>query len=436
MKDLEVDEAGSTAYFSPKVYGMKELVRPNGQKVLEAEGSSYLRQRIVMSILSGRIISVRNIRNLDEEPGLKDHEVKFLRLMEQLTNGSSVFINKTGTRFELRPGALRGGTMEFDCGLERGMGYFIEYILLVAPFCKTAINITLTGLSWCHLDQSVDLIKYSTLPLLKRFLGTDEGLDLKIKRRGMPPEGGGLITLQCPIKTKLRPIQLVEPGKVKRIRGTAWACRVAPNTVNRIIESARSILNRFVSDVYIYSDHCSGEQAGKSPGFGISLLAETINEVKYTAEFASSPRGQTPVLPEDVGKEAATLLLSEVWKGGCIDSVHQTLTIGLMAVAPADVNKVLIGPMTNATAQFLRTIFDFLAVRFHIDDWHRAQRAIKSANRRKREEENKDSSSEDDEEGSEDDGDESSEDERLEQCRKYVLTCVGSGYTNIGKVAF
>lgn len=53
---------------------------------------------------------------------------------------------------------------------------------------------------------------------------------------------------------------------VKRIRGTACSMRVSPEIANRIVASAKSVLLKFLPDVYIYVDHCRGSTGGKSPG--------------------------------------------------------------------------------------------------------------------------------------------------------------------------
>ena len=39
--------------------------------------------------------------------------------------------------------------------------------------------------------------------------------------------------------------------------------RVSPGFVNRLVDSARSVLNKFLTDIYIYTDHMKGGQAGK-----------------------------------------------------------------------------------------------------------------------------------------------------------------------------
>lgn len=44
----------------------------------------------------------------------------------------------------------------------------------------------------------------------------------QVNRRGAAPEGGGEVVFTCPCRQKLRPVQLTEQGKVKRIRGIAY----------------------------------------------------------------------------------------------------------------------------------------------------------------------------------------------------------------------
>jgi len=41
------------------------------------------------------------------------------------------------------------------------------------------------------------------------------------------------------------------------------AVRVSPQFSNRMIEAARSVLNRYIPDIYLYSDVYKGEESGK-----------------------------------------------------------------------------------------------------------------------------------------------------------------------------
>ena len=119
------------------------------------------------------------------------------------------------------------------------------------------------------------------------------------------------MVFKCPVRKSLRPVQATDQGKIKRIRGVAWAVRVSPATANRVVESAKGELLKFLPDVYIYTDHFTGAKSGKSPGFGLTLTAETTTGCFLTAEVCSNPAGSGdgPTLPEELGTRGARSLL-------------------------------------------------------------------------------------------------------------------------------
>ncbi|KAF6725925.1 RNA 3'-terminal phosphate cyclase-like protein [Oryzias melastigma] len=339
---------------------------------LSYEGCNFLRQRLVLSTLSGKRVRIKNIRSKDDDPGLR------------------------GTVLSYQPGLLYGGTIEHDCNPQRSIGYYLEALLMLAPFMKMALKATLRGVTNNPNDPTIDLLKTTAVPLMKKF-GIGEGFDLKVAKRGMAPGGGGEVVFTCPIRRTLKPVQLTEPGKIKRIRGVAYSVRVSPQMANRIVESTRAVLNQFIPDIYIYTDHMKGANSGKSPGFGLTLVAETQNGCFLSAEMSSTPQGQgDPVLPEDLGRNCAKLLLEEIYRGGCVDSSNQSLALLLMTLGQQDVSKVLLGPLSAYTIEFLRHIRDFFQVMFKIE----VQKPL--------------------------------EDER-KGGDKVLMTCVGVGYSNINK---
>ena len=64
--------------------------------ILKFQGAQNFRQRLLFSTISGRAIRIDDIRTQDENPGLRDFEASYLRLLEKLTNGCKVEINETG----------------------------------------------------------------------------------------------------------------------------------------------------------------------------------------------------------------------------------------------------------------------------------------------------------------------------------------------------
>ncbi|RLN72479.1 hypothetical protein BBJ28_00001051 [Nothophytophthora sp. Chile5] len=329
--------------------------------VLKLQGCAHFRQRLVCATLSGRPVIIEEIRSEDDEPGLAAFEANLLRLLDRLTNGSHIEINETGTKLKYSPGFVVGGRIEHDCGVARSIGWFLEVIAALAPFAKLPLHVTLRGITNDNEDASVDAFKATTLPLMRHF-GIDEGLDLKVKKRGAPPLGGGEVVFSCPQVRQLRSIHLVEEGFIKRIRGVAYSTRVSPQTSNRIVETSRGLFNKLLPDVYIYSDHYKGAESGQSPGFALSLVAETTTGVFLGAEAAAAGGN----LPEDVATLASHMLCEEISKGGCVDTSNQALVLLYMALSPEDVSKVRFGKLTPYSIQCLRHLRDFFGITFKI----------------------------------------------------------------------
>ena len=173
--------------------------------------------------------------------------------------------------------------------------------------------------------------------------------------------------------------------------------------VNRVVEAARGILNSFIPDVFVHTDHRRGAESGESPGYGATLVAKSTTGVLIAAEAALQPRvaaaaggggvgaaaaaaaataaadddgpvatamgaavAEQVMTPEDIGKLVAARLLEEIRAGGCVDSSMQPLIIMLMALGPEDVSKVRLGSLSPQAVRTLRLLKDFLGVVFKI----------------------------------------------------------------------
>lgn len=333
-------------------------------------GCSEFRSRIGLSVLTGRPVKISGIRAKSESPGVREFEVSLLRLLELITNGTVVKISETGTVVLVRPGILTGGEFDFDCCRERGIGYYLELLLCLAPFGKRSLNLRLNGVSNNSLDPSVEAVRASCLPVLQRFVGREDGVDISLENRGCHPDGGALVRFTCPAVSKLKPLDLTDPGKVHRIRGLSFTCKVSPGINGRQIMSSKELLRKLLPDILITADHCSGPRGGQSPGFGITLTAETRNGCRYTAECMSRPAGAAnatnPSVPEEVGLTAAQLLCEEVYRGGCVDSIGQPMALLLMSLCDRDISRLLTGALTPHSVRLLRLIRQMLGVTFRL----------------------------------------------------------------------
>lgn len=90
------------------------------------QGSNFFKQRLILSMLSGKAIHITNIRSDVDAPGLRGYEVSLIRLFDKISNGTQIDINKSGTAVYFKPGLLHGGLILHDCNLERGIGKIVR----------------------------------------------------------------------------------------------------------------------------------------------------------------------------------------------------------------------------------------------------------------------------------------------------------------------
>lgn len=373
------------------------------QTELHFVGCNFFRQRLVYSLLSGRPVTISEIRSCDNEPGIRDFESKLLSLLEKITNGTRVKINQTGTEVIFLPGVIMGGKLTFDCGTDRCISYYLEPLLMLAPFCKYSLSLKLQGITNAPCELSVDAVRTTWLPVFNKFVFASDSPKIKIMARGYKPDGGGFVQLIAPTIRTLRPVQCKAVGKVCKIRGIASVSKVSPSIAHRMIDAAKVTLRDYIADVYITIDQRKGVSGGSSPGFSLFLTAETTEGVFYHGEAVSQPKGEqsNPVVPEDVGHVAACQLLDQIFAGGCVDITAQALVATFMTLCEKDVSTYLFGPLTAYCVHALRNLKKYFEITFKIDDW-----------------------------------DELCDNKELKLgCdEKVLLTCMGIGFSNLNKV--
>ena len=135
---------------------------------------------------------------------------------------------------------------------------------------------------------------------------------MKVDKRGPAPLGGGQVYFTCPIVRMLSPVTMIDEGKVRRIRGLCHTSKCAPQLSARVIESSRGVLNNLLPDVHIYTQHFKGKNAGGSPGYAISLVAETTTGVFYSSEVGTqSVATSSSISPVDAKSAPTPANLSE-----------------------------------------------------------------------------------------------------------------------------
>ncbi|KAI0464012.1 rRNA-processing endoribonuclease [Komagataella kurtzmanii] len=307
-------------------------------QIITFQDHENFRLRLILSTLAGKPIKIEKIRSHELNPGLKDYEVSFLRLLEKVTNGSVIEISYTGTTVIYRPGIIIGGVLTHDCPVSKPVGYFIEYMLFLAPFSKEKFSIVFRGITSSKEDVGVDLLKWGFLPVMENF-GVRE-CSIHTLKRGSPPLGGGEVHLLCnSLIAQPITIHALEINKISSIRGIAYCTRVSPSIVNRIVSSVRDVLRNTIGcEVNITTDVWRGETSGKSPGFGLTLFSESKKGKNW--RYCIEDIGLARETPEDIGEATSYKFLELLENSGVIGRNQLPLALTYMTIGKEDIGRL------------------------------------------------------------------------------------------------
>ncbi|KAF3033600.1 hypothetical protein E8E11_001665 [Didymella keratinophila] len=351
------------------------------QQPLNFTGHRHLISRLLLATLTGRPIRISQIRSSSTNPGLTRYETNFVRLLDAVTNGGQIQFSMTGTTLVYRPGLITGSAeglgahggvirheIPRDCA-RRGVSWWLIPLCILAPFAKDKVNVILHG-DGCVTsstpagDVSADTVRTALLPLYKNF-GIERNIELRILKRSCAPgplkSAGGEVQLVFNHQVRLpKTLHLLNPGRVKKIRGVAYAVEVPKSNNERMIHEARGILNKFVPDTYIFSDASPAplipttQKGGKikgAVGFGLSLVAETSTGCIYSADVCSPPEGGVPA--DEIGKQCAYQLLEKISMGGAVENVAAPSVLMLMAMGSEDVGRLALGKDVLASEEII-----------------------------------------------------------------------------------
>eukprot|EP00392_Amoebophrya_sp_AT5.2_P004687 g4695.t1 len=175
---------------------------------------------------------------------------------------------------------------------------------------NTALNSTVPQQNvFLHTNQTNFASDQLSLKVLRRGCGRGGATDAETDADGhdqQTPDGAtgaaskGEVLFHCPTLSRVRPLNLTADFRCKRVRGVAFTSGVTPQYATRMCDAARGVLNDFLPDVWIFADHdkpekkkaAGGEDKGKQRGFGLSLVAESIDGAYKSVDVFSN--GELP----------------------------------------------------------------------------------------------------------------------------------------------
>ncbi len=220
-------------------------------------GGQILRTSLALSLITGRPMTMRNIRANRAKPGLRRQHAACVDAAVQLCGGT-VHGGKVDSRYlELTPGLVRGGELAIDIGSAGSTTLVVQTILIPAIAGGHALRATIRGGTHNPMAPPFEFLDRVFLPQL-RAMGAD--VTLALDKHGFAVGGGGGIAtgswgeahpaMDGPLghltlaigASKLRPIELLEAGAVVRRHATVVLSRLPTHIGDRELAVVRGRL--------------------------------------------------------------------------------------------------------------------------------------------------------------------------------------------------
>jgi RNA 3'-phosphate cyclase len=332
-------------------------------------GGQILRTATALSAVLKIPCRVFNIRMKREKPGLQTQHLLGLRALAELCNGKleGDYLNSTEIKFY--PGEIKKEKIIVKIPTAGSITLVFQTLIPVCIFAKNPIEIYFDGgATDTFFSPTIDHFRYVFLKILEKMLapyrteGSGSGgakVEIEILRKGYYPEGGAKLKAKI-FPAKLKPINLTERGKIKKISIISGASQSlkGKKVAERQVAGVKEVLGKLnlsIEEKIEYYDT-------QSPGSQVCLIAEFENTI-----LGADNLGKLGKRAEDVGKEAALELLKEQKTNACLDKHLADQILPYMALAEGK-SQITVSEITEHCKTNIWVIEKFVSGKFEIKE--------------------------------------------------------------------
>lgn len=321
-------------------------------------GGQLVRTAVALAAVTGKEVTLRNIRAKRDKPGLAPQHLAAVRAVTALCRGRVDGLSLRSRKVHLAPGALTGGKYRFDIGTAGSISLVLQALLPVMIASVGTTTVTVRGGTDVRQAPPIDYLRNVLLPLVAR-MGIQAEFD--VIRRGYYPRGGGevRVSLVPGRPSRLKPLALAEPGGLVSIRGRAHVSNLPEHIATRMRDAAFERLIPVSGISPRVNVEVLDRARATGTGGGIVMWAQTQGTVLGAGRVAEQGiRAET--LGSAVGEELATDLTA----GATVD-LHAADQL-LVYLALARGGSFLVRSATTHARTAMWLIEQFLQVRFEL----------------------------------------------------------------------
>jgi RNA 3'-phosphate cyclase len=344
--------------------------------MIEIDGSqksgsgTILRLSIAIAAIKGQQLHLTNIRPKRPQPGLKHQHLESVLTAAKLCNAEVKGAMLGSRELWFTPHEIRGRSIE---AVIETAGSIPMLFLSTLPICLFAqapvkVHVAKGGTDTIHAP-TINYMRNILLPTLKK-MGVEA--EITVQKYGYYPKGMGEATLSVKPNPNLKPFALEKFGNLKGTNGVSVCTFLADRQVaERQAKGAQNILsqNGYKADIQIVNDQSNSIQKGSS----IVLWAETDTGVIVGADSI----GELRKMAEDVGKQAANTLVTELSAKPTVDEFLADMLIPYIALSEGT-SVFLTGAISEHIESNIWLMEKMLSVKFTIEKVNNLYRIEKS----------------------------------------------------------
>lgn len=254
-------------------------------------GGQILRSSLALSLVTGKPFRMERIRSRRKKPGLQAQHLTAVRAAAEVGRAEVEGAAPGSSRLTFVPQQVQPGEYEFATGTAGSTTLVLQTVLPALMLCPAPSRVALEGGTHNINAPPFDFLTKAFLPLLGRM-----GLNVEaaLQRAGFYPAGGGRLTVDIRPPGTLRPLDLVQRGRLLGRAARGIVARLPPHIAQREVRTALESLD--------WPDDCGAveEVPGRGPG---NVLLIEIHSEEVVEVFTGF--GQKGVAAETVARQAA-----------------------------------------------------------------------------------------------------------------------------------
>lgn len=223
-----------------KVKANQEIIRIDGS--YGEGGGQMLRTSLALSILLFKPFEMINIRANRPNPGIQAQHLKAIEaasiVSEAIVEGAK--LKSSWIRFF--PKRIKNGNFRFDIGTAGATSLVLQTLYLPLSFASGTSNLTITGGTHVSWSPTFDYIKNCWIYFME-ILGLK--IKVELKRAGFYPHGGGEIKALINPADGVKPLNLIDRGKLLKIQIYSAHTNLTDEVAKRQARTAERILKGY-----------------------------------------------------------------------------------------------------------------------------------------------------------------------------------------------